>query len=78
MKSKVKNGYYKHFKGNLYRVLYNAVDSETLEDLIVYASMYDSEEYPTGTIWVRPLKEFTGEVINIAGEAVYRFRYLHG
>ena len=78
MKGKIKNGYYKHFKGTPYRVLYNAIDSETLEELIVYASMYDSEEYPTGTIWVRPLKEFTEKVINTAGEAVYRFRYLHG
>ena len=33
-------GYYRHKKGNLYRVLYEAKDSETCEALIVYQAMY--------------------------------------
>ena len=32
--------YYKHFKGNIYRVLHIAKHSETLEDMIVYQAMY--------------------------------------
>ena len=39
---------YRHYKGNLYKVLGFAKHSETLEDMIVYQSL------KTGEIWVRP------------------------
>ena len=32
--------YYRHFKGNIYRVLYIAKHSETLEDIVVYNSNF--------------------------------------
>ena len=41
--------YYRHFKGNVYRVLHIAKNSETLEDMVVYQAMYGE-----GGIWVRP------------------------
>ena len=58
-------GKYRHFKGNTYRVLHIAKDSETLEKLVVYQGLYEE-----GGIWVRPLdmflgqKEFDGRLIN--------------
>jgi hypothetical protein len=33
--------YYSHFKGNVYRVLYIAKHSETLEEMVVYQAMFD-------------------------------------
>lgn len=51
------NGIYKHFKGNLYKVLHVAKNSETLEDTVVYKALYGD-----GEIWVRPLTMFEEEV----------------
>ena len=39
---------YKHFKGNLYKVIGFAKHSETLEDMVVYQSVKNKD------IWVRP------------------------
>ena len=50
-------GIYKHFKGNMYEVLYVATHSETLEKMVVYKALYGE-----GGIWVRPLKMWDEEV----------------
>ena len=59
--------YYRHFKGNLYRVLYIAKHSETLEDIVVYQAMYGERG-----IWVRPKAMFE-EVIERDGKTFRRF-----
>ena len=51
------NQYYRHFKGNIYRVLHIAKHSETLEDMVVYQAMYGERG-----IWVRPLAMFKEEI----------------
>ena len=45
----LKPGLYRHFKGNLYRLLYVAKHSETLEPMVVYQALYGDQG-----IWVRP------------------------
>ena len=45
----LKPGLYRHFKGNLYRLLYVAKHSETLEEMVVYQALYGEMG-----IWVRP------------------------
>ena len=47
--SRLKPGVYRHFKGNLYELLYTATHSETLEEMVVYRALYGE-----GGIWVRP------------------------
>ena len=59
--------YYKHFKGNIYRVLHIAKHSETLEDMIVYQAMYGERG-----IWVRPKTMFE-ETIERDGKIIRRF-----
>ena len=59
--------YYRHFKGNLYRVLHIAKHSETLEEMVVYQAMYGDRD-----IWVRPKAMFE-EVIERDGKTFRRF-----
>ena len=49
--------YYRHFKGNVYRVLHIAKHSETLEEMVVYQAMYGER-----SIWVRPKSMFEEEI----------------
>jgi hypothetical protein len=58
----IKPGLYTHFKGGRYKVIGRAYNSETLELMVVYMSLYhrpDREDHPT---WVRPVTMFFGEV----------------
>ncbi len=52
--TELKPGVYRHFKGNLYRLLYVAKHSETLEPMVVYQALYGE-----GGIWVRPAQMWT-------------------
>ena len=45
--------YYRHFKGNIYKVLHVAKHSETLEECVVYQAMYGERG-----IWIRPKNMF--------------------
>ena len=47
----------RHFKGNLYEVLYFARDSETREEVVVYRALYGERG-----VWVRPKAMFLSEV----------------
>lgn len=49
MPMEIRPGVYRHFKGNLYRVLSMATHSETLEPMVVYQALYGQQG-----IWVRP------------------------
>ena len=62
--------YYRHFKGNVYRLVGIAKDSETLEEMVVYQAMYGE-----GQLWVRPKEMFFGEVER-DGKRIPRFREL--
>ena len=48
---------YRHYKGNLYKIIALAKCSETLEDLIVYQSCVEDK------IWVRP-KKMWNEIVD--------------
>lgn len=72
---KLKIGKYQHFKGNLYEVIGVAHHSETLEELVVYRALYDSEEFGQNALWVRPKKMFMENVIR-DGKEMPRFRYI--
>ncbi|MBQ3208000.1 MAG: DUF1653 domain-containing protein [Bacteroidales bacterium] len=59
--------YYRHFKGNIYKVLNIAMHSETLEEMVVYQAMYGEK-----SIWVRPKAMFE-ELIEKDGRSIRRF-----
>ena len=60
---------YVHYKNKRYRVLALAKDSNTLEDLVVYESLYANN---VSKFWVRPVAEFMGKV-EIDGKMTERF-----
>ena len=68
---KLKTGKYQHYKGKQYEVIGVAKHSETLEDLVVYKALYQTE---AENLWVRPLKMFT-ETLCIEGKEIPRFKF---
>ncbi|QQR68242.1 MAG: DUF1653 domain-containing protein [Alphaproteobacteria bacterium] len=47
---------HRHYKGGLYRVLGEAIHSETLQDMVVYQNCKD------GRVWVRPKDMFNEQL----------------
>lgn len=68
----IQPGRYRHFKGGEYRVLYNALHSETGEAMVVYQALYG-----TRGIWVRPAAMWE-EHVERAGYSGPRFQYIGG
>jgi len=66
---------YKHFKGNNYKIIAIARDSDTLEKLVVYQGLYSNEEFGDNPILTRPLENFL-ETISRKGKEIKRFSLL--
>jgi hypothetical protein len=60
-------GLYRHYKGNLYKVLDTVRHSETLEPFTLYQALYGEHG-----LWVRPATMFNEEVV-IGGVRQPRF-----
>jgi len=67
----LKLGKYRHFKGKDYEVIGVAKLEATLEDMVVYRPLYQSEH----SLWVRPLSVFM-ENVEIDGKIMPRFEYV--
>jgi len=63
-------GRYRHYKGNEYEVIGEALHSETLERLVVYRALYGEQG-----LWVRPTAMFQ-ERVEVAGQLVPRFAWI--
>jgi len=63
----LKEGRYRHYKGNEYEVMGVAKYSETEEVLVVYRALYGERG-----LWVRPLEMFDG----VLEDGTKRFLYL--
>lgn len=70
----VKIGEYKHYKGDIYRVLGKAFHSETLEGFVIYRHPSGKRE-GNSIYWARPIKMFL-EKVNVKGRKVPRFKYI--
>jgi hypothetical protein len=66
----IKQGIYRHFKGNKYHILGVAQHSEDGSTLVVYRPMYGTED-----LWVRPVEMFL-ETVELNGQQVPRFDFL--
>ncbi len=70
----MKLGKYKHFKGDIMKVIGVAKHSETLEEFVVYKHV-TGERAMEKHFWVRPLTMFLEEV-ELNGEKIKRFEYV--
>ncbi len=61
-------GIYEHYKGGLYKLLHEAVNEQTGEEMIVYRKIHGKK------VWIRDKSNFFMNVM-IDGEAKPRFRY---
>ena len=66
----LKPGIYRHFKGNLYRLIGIASHSETLEPMVVYQALYGEQG-----LWVRPAAMWS-EIVNKDGYSGPRFTFV--
>jgi len=69
---KFKPGIYQHYKGNKYLVLSVVKHTETLEDMVLYITLYENE---MSKMWVRPLEMFLEE-IEFEGRKMPRFTFI--
>ena len=70
---KIAQGFYRHYKGGMAKVIDEAKNSETQE---IYVAYYHKEsESGEVTLWVRP-KEMFLETVTIEGKKQKRFEYL--
>jgi hypothetical protein len=65
-------GKYKHYKGNLYHVHGVVRHSETLEEFVMYETLYENK---LGKMWVRPKEMFLENII-IDGVSRPRFEFI--
>ncbi len=65
-------GTYKHYKGGMYEVIGTGRIEATLEECVIYKMLYETEDFPEGSLWVRPVTVFLEEV-EVDGEMVPRF-----
>ena len=69
----LEGGIYEHYKGKLYEVVDVACHSETLEPMVVYRPLYDSNV----KLFVRPYNMFI-EAIENGGNTTPRFKKVNG
>lgn len=66
-------GKYQHYRNKqFYEVIGFAIHSETLEEMVVYKALYESEDFGKDKMWVRPKNMFFEEVEH-EGKWVPRF-----
>lgn len=66
----IKKAFYRHYKGNVYKVIDFAIHSETMEELVIYQDVMNADK-----IWARPASMWN-EMVNLNGRQVRRFQLI--
>ncbi len=76
IKKVLKLGRYQHYKsGDLYEVIGTALHTETLEELVIYKALYNSEKFGNDCVWARP-KEMFLENVEYKNTLFPRFKFI--
>ena len=75
MGGEIKLGVYQHFKGSFYQVIGVGRHSETLEEVVIYRAVYNSDKFGDNALWVRPKASFLEKVL-VESEEVDRFKFI--
>ncbi len=67
---------YEHYKGTKVKVIGECLHSETLEELVIYKALYESEEFGKDAIWARPKEMFLGTMV-VNGKEIKRFEKIN-
>jgi hypothetical protein len=70
----IQTGKYQHYKGKQYEVIGIVRHSETLEELVLYKALYETE-FGIDSLWVRPKSMFFEKVV-VNGKQVERFKFV--
>jgi hypothetical protein len=54
---------YRHYKGKEYIVLNITRHTETLEEMVVYQAQYDTSDFGSKPVWVRPRDMFEESIV---------------
>lgn len=68
----IKPGVYRHYKGKKYRVIGLAKLESSLEDMVVYETLYKN---PVSKLWIRPINDFVNKV-EVKGKKISHFQYI--
>jgi hypothetical protein len=68
-------GIYRHYKGAIFKVVAVAKMDETMEEYVVFHSVYQGIERGEGGWWVRSAAEFSEE-ITYRGKETPRFKFV--
>ncbi|MBI4239475.1 DUF1653 domain-containing protein [Candidatus Uhrbacteria bacterium] len=71
----VEIGKYRHYKGGFVEVLGIAHHSESIEEFVVYKTLYENRTFGMGSIWIRPKSMFLENII-VAEKVTPRFEYV--
>lgn len=66
---------YKHYKWDLYEVIWIAKNSDDLIEYVVYKALYNSKDFWNEALWIRKKEIFLQEV-EIEWKKVLRFKYV--
>jgi hypothetical protein len=70
----IQTGKYQHYKGKHYEVIGIVRHSETLEELVLYKALYETE-FGKDSLWVRPKTMFF-EKVTVNGQQIERFKFI--
>lgn len=75
MKQPQPGEYYTHYKNDtyMYKIIGVSIHTETEEVCVIYQSEYETDDYPYGQIWIRPLSMFM-ESVEVDGKHIPRFQ----
>jgi len=73
--NKITTGFYRSHDNKIYMILGSGKDASSLEDIVIYQSIFKDSKFGDYPIWIMPLSIFLGKIC-VNEKEVLRFNYL--